>query len=164
MSSTRREFLRRGWQLGGALLGAAAVWTTYESLRPLGASGAGGVIKLGNYSNYPKGTATYVNEGHFYVANADNHLFAISQKCPHLGCRVPFCESSGRFECPCHGSTFDIGGEWIQGPAPTGMTQYKLTLDGQNVVVDTSKTLPPPPRGAHAYLTPPKGPPCAQKG
>ena len=35
MATTRRNFLLRGWKLGGALLAAAAGWTMYESLRPL---------------------------------------------------------------------------------------------------------------------------------
>ncbi len=65
-----------------------------------------------------------------YVVNANNHLFALSQKCPHLGCHVPFCESSGRFECPCHGSIFDLAGEYITGPSPRGMDRYDVTLDG----------------------------------
>ena len=47
MSSTRRDFLRNGWKLGGALLGIAAGWTTYESLRPLAIPAAGASIQLG---------------------------------------------------------------------------------------------------------------------
>ena len=35
------------------------------------------------------------------------------EKCTHLGCRVPFCESSSQFECPCHGSVFNRAGELI---------------------------------------------------
>ena len=73
-----------------------------------------------------------------YVVNANDYLFALSQKCPHLGCHVPYCESSGRFECPCHGSIYDLAGEYITGPAPRGMDRYEVTLDGDNVVVDTS--------------------------
>ena len=99
-------------------------------------------------------------EGRLFVANAGGHLFALSQKCPHLGCRVPFCDSSGRFECPCHGSKFDLGGEWIQGPAPRGMDRYDLSLQNGKLLVDTSKLTDGPDRGAHQYLTPAKGPAC----
>jgi cytochrome b6-f complex iron-sulfur subunit len=98
-----------------------------------------------------------------YVVNAADHLFALSQKCPHLGCHVPFCESSGRFECPCHGSIFDIGGEYIAGPSPRGKDQYELTLDGKTVVVDTSVSKNGPDRGANTFLTEPKGPSCIGK-
>ena len=116
MTSTRRELLRTGWKVGGTFLAVAAGWTAFESLRPLGRGSKGAVLDLGNPANYPTDTATYVTEGRLFVANASGHLLALSQKCPHLGCRVPFCDSSGRFECPCHGSMFDLGGEWIEGP------------------------------------------------
>jgi cytochrome b6-f complex iron-sulfur subunit len=158
--TTRRNFLRTGWKVGGAMLGAAALWTTYESLRPLGGGAAGAVIGVGDVANYPQDTATYVNEGRLFIANAGGHIFALSQKCPHLGCRVPFCDSSGRFECPCHGSKFDLGGEWIEGPSPRGMDQYPVSLDGTTLLVDTSKLEKGPDRGAHTYLTPAKGPAC----
>ncbi len=98
-----------------------------------------------------------------YVVNAKDYLFALSQKCPHLGCHVPFCESSGRFECPCHGSIYDLAGEYIGGPAPRGMDRYEVTLDGDNVVVDTSVLKTGPARGANTFFTPPKGPSCIGK-
>jgi len=160
MASTRREMLRTGWKIGGAALVVAAGWTAFESLRPLGASSKGAVLDLGDPANYPSGSATYVIEGRLFVANAGGHLFALSQKCPHLGCRVPFCDSSGRFECPCHGSKFDLGGEWIQGPAPRGMDRYDLSLQNGKLLVDTSTLTDGPDRGAHQYLTPAKGPAC----
>lgn len=161
---SRRDFLRAGWKLGAALLAAAAGWTLFESLRPLSSGASGGTVKLGNPANYKAGTATYVAEGRLYVTNPGDQLLALSQKCPHLGCKVPFCESSGRFECACHGSVFDLGGEWIDGPAPRGMSQFALSMDGSEVVANTSKTLTGPDRGADQYLTPPKGPSCLGKG
>jgi cytochrome b6-f complex iron-sulfur subunit len=163
MPWTRRRLLRSGWKLGGTLLAAAAGWTTYESLRPLASVAAGTSINLGNPTSFKAETATYVTAGRLFVANTGNRIFALSQKCPHLGCRVPFCESSGRFECPCHGSKYDIGGEWIEGPAPRGMDRYVLKLSGGSLVVDTSKLLTGPERGAKRYLTPAKGPSCVPK-
>ena len=132
--SSRRDFLRRGWKLGGALLATAAGWTTYESLRPLASAATGATINLGKASSYPAGSATYLSQGRLFVANTGTELYALSQKCPHLGCRVPFCDSSGRFECPCHGSKYNLGGEWIEGPAPRGMDRYQLTLEGGKLV------------------------------
>lgn len=164
MAMTRRHLLRTGWKFGAALLAAAAGWTSWELLRPLATVGASGKIKLGSPENYKPGTATFVNQGRLWVANAGGHYFALSQKCPHLGCRVPFCESSGRFECPCHGSVFDIGGEWITGPSPRGMDQHPLTVDDGVLVVDTSKRINGPDRGATAFLSDPTGPACIGNG
>ena len=160
MALTRRNLLRTGWKFGGSLLAIAAGWTSWEMLRPLAGSGVKGKIKLGSPSKFKAGTATFVNQGRLWLSNADGQYFALSQKCPHLGCRVPFCESSGRFECPCHGSVFDIAGEWISGPSPRGMDQHELTIEDDVIVVDTSKLISGPDHGAAVFLTDPKGPAC----
>ena len=157
---SRRDLLRNGWKLGGALLIGAATFTGYEALRPLTTGATGGKIAVGSVTSFAEGTSTYVSAGRLYVVNASNHLFALSQTCPHLGCRVPFCQSSSRFECPCHGSVYDLAGEYISGPAPRGMDQYELTLAGNTVIVDTSKLKLGPDRDVHTYLTPPTGPGC----
>jgi cytochrome b6-f complex iron-sulfur subunit len=161
--ASRRDFLRNGWKLGGALLIGAGAYTAYEALRPFTASERGAKIVVGDTANFPEGTSTYVPTGRMYVTNASNNYFALSQKCPHLGCRVGFCESSGRFECPCHGSVFDLAGEYIQGPAPHGMDRYATTQEGRNLVVDTDVLTDGPDRGVHDFLTPPKGPSCLGK-
>ena len=38
-------------------------------------------------------------------------LIASYQVCPHLGCRVPDCQTSQWFECPGHGSRYNRVGE-----------------------------------------------------
>lgn len=164
-TNTRRKFLNLGWKVGGSLLGVAAGWTIFESLRPLAGNVAGGTIQLGDPANYPADSATYNASGRLYVTNVKEQVFALSQKCPHLGCRVPFCESSGRFECACHGSVFNLGGEWIQGPSPRGMDRFALTLNADGVLVaDTSVLNPGPDHGADQYASQPKGPSCLEKG
>lgn len=161
---TRRDVLLTGWKVGGALLIGAAGYTAYEALRPLTTGASGGTIDVGSPANFKSGTATYFPEGRLYVVNAKEHYFALSQKCPHLGCKIPFCESSGNFECPCHGSFFDIAGEYIRGPSPRGMDRYEMKLEGNNLVVDTGVLKDGPDRGVDTYLTPPKGPNCSGKG
>ncbi len=160
MRLNRRDLLRRGWEIGGTLLGVSLGWTAYEALRPLAAASGGARITLGSPADFQPGTATYFNEGRLWLANAGGHFFALSQKCPHLGCRVPFCKTSGRFECPCHGSVYDIAGEYVQGPAPRGMDRFQLRLDNGMLVVDTGTLIPGPDRGKRDFLTPPLGPAC----
>lgn len=161
MAMNRRELLLRGWKVGTGLLAAASGWTVYQALRPFASTSAGGRIQLGNASQFADGSAHYFHEARLYVTNAGGTYFALSQKCPHLGCRVPFCDSSGRFECPCHGSVFDLGGEYIAGPAPRGMDRYEMSeATGSALVADTSKWIEGPKRGEKKFLTPPKGPSC----
>ena len=47
----------------------------------------------------------------------DGTAHAVSARCTHLGCLVAFNEAETAWECPCHGSRFDIAGKVLQGPA-----------------------------------------------
>jgi len=160
MEQSRRRFLLSGWKVGGAVLVGAAAYTAYEALRPLAGGAGGAELQVGPPDAFAKNSATYFPEGRLYVVNAKGDLLALSQKCPHLGCQVPFCESSGRFECPCHGSIFDLGGEYITGPSPRGMDRYPLDVQHGTVVVDTGSLDAGPDRGAKQYFEPPQGPSC----
>ena len=160
----RRDLLRTGWKMGGLLLGVAAGWTTYEALRPLAGSAVSGRIKLGRADDVEPGSATYVTEGRLWLANADGVLFALSQRCPHLGCRVPFCDSSGRFECPCHGSVFDIDGAYIAGPSPRSMDRYELTIEQDVLVADLDKLVAGPDKSDSPSPRPARGPACVKEG
>ena len=41
----------------------------------------------------------------------------IYNKCPHLGCGLIFNEVEKTWDCPCHGSRFDLDGKCIMGPS-----------------------------------------------
>jgi cytochrome b6-f complex iron-sulfur subunit len=64
-------------------------------------------------------------------------VIAIFQKCVHLGCRVPWCQTSQWFECPCHGSKYNRVGEKKGGPAPRGLDQFPIEVSGDTVTIDT---------------------------
>lgn len=84
-----------------------------------------------------------------------------SQSCPHLGCGVPWCQSSQWFECPCHGSRYNRYGEWTGGPAPRGLDRFRSLIDGDGqFVVDFSEPITGPARTANALEQPPEGPAC----
>ena len=76
---------------------------------------------------------------------------AMSQRCPHLGCRPNPCVEDFWFRCPCHQSRYDrlgtkAAGE-LYGPAPHGLDRYAIEVDAAGVLfVDTSRvTLGPLP-------------------
>ena len=58
------------------------------------------------------------------LAAMEQGIVVLSQKCPHLGCRVPECPTSQWFECQCHGSQYNRVGEKKAGPAPRGMDHH----------------------------------------
>ncbi len=87
-------------------------------------------------------------------------LMALWQKCVHLGCRVPECESSQGFECPCHGSKYNYHGEYDSGPAPRNLDRFALEVDGSgNLVIDTGSVLETP-RATVKTIAYPQGPSC----
>jgi cytochrome b6-f complex iron-sulfur subunit len=87
-------------------------------------------------------------------------LMALYQKCAHLGCRVPFCDQSQWFECPCHGSKYNYAGEYELGPAPNGLQRFVVKIAGGQVTVDTGNPTAGPPRGTDTIKQAPEGPFC----
>ncbi len=87
-------------------------------------------------------------------------LVAIYQKCPHLGCRVPSCNSSQWFECPCHGSQFNRVGEKKGGPAPRGMDRFAMEVSGDQFIVNTGQVIQGPPIGTNTTGQEAEGPHC----
>lgn len=78
-----------------------------------------GTVNIGPASNYPAGSANtnYVATHGFVVCNDTGVVLAIRPKCTHMGCTAKWDPKDFRFECPCHGSQFDLLGQAIKGPA-----------------------------------------------
>lgn len=69
---------------------------------------------------------------------------ALSQVCPHLGCRPNPCIEDYWFHCPCHQSRYDRLGIKPAGsgfgPAERGMDRFALEVDANGVLtIDTSR-------------------------
>jgi cytochrome b6-f complex iron-sulfur subunit len=144
----RRDFVNTTWKVLGVALVAEAAWTSYDILSPRAAAGSGNVVDAGPVGDYSDESAVqYFVNGRFYITQYQGGLRALYQKCPHLGCRVPFCESAAQFECPCHGSIYNIIGEYLQGPAPRGMDRFPIRIEQDRVLVDTTAPVEGPPRG-----------------
>jgi cytochrome b6-f complex iron-sulfur subunit len=99
-------------------------------------------------------------DGQYAEITAGSSVMALYHRCVHLGCRVPWCQSSQWFECPCHGSRYNRWGEFRGGPAPRGLDRFPLTIDNGNVVVNTGEVITGPARQAAVLDQPPEGPSC----
>jgi glycine/D-amino acid oxidase-like deaminating enzyme/nitrite reductase/ring-hydroxylating ferredoxin subunit len=47
----------------------------------------------------------------------DGRLHMVAAACTHMGCILGWNETDRTWDCPCHGSRFDLRGEVIHGPA-----------------------------------------------
>lgn len=179
---SRRDFFRGGLLTSLAVFTAQFGGASIAFLWPQIKGGFGGVLQLEDNADAIKAQINqqkqpyYFGKGRFYIINYEDlggtgtntvyqgltagGLMAIYQKCAHLGCRVPFCQQSQWFECPCHGSKYNEAGEYKFGPAPKGLSAFKLTVEGGIVTVDTSFRSEGSPRGTDTINQAPEGPFC----
>lgn len=51
----------------------------------------------------------------------DGNLHLVNTTCTHMGCELNWNNSEKSWDCPCHGSRFNIDGKVIEGPAVTDL-------------------------------------------
>ncbi len=179
---SRREFFRRSLVSSLVVFGAQFGGATLAFLWPNLRGGFGSVINAGKLEDIRSSIAdteqpVYSGTGRFYLVRYEGRptdeadyeaegvtaqgIMPLYQRCVHLGCRVPFCQQSQWFECPCHGSKYNTAGEYKLGPAPRGLDRFQLTVtDAGDVMVDTSVVIQGPPRGVDTLNRPQAGPFC----
>ncbi len=71
-----------------------------------------------------------------WVKDSDGtYWVALYQKCVHLGCKVPFRDDCHSFKCPCHGSHYNVDGEYLDGPAPRSLDRFVITFTSAGTLV-----------------------------
>jgi cytochrome b6-f complex iron-sulfur subunit len=187
---SRRQFLNRSItvsflvSIGG--FGASII----AFLWPSKLTGFGGQVEVGKLADILQKTAA--DKAPIYLANARTYLqpypveslekakakypiplhagleqglSAIYQKCPHLGCKVPWCQTSQWFECPCHGSQYNRVGEKKGGPAPRGMDHFPIAIAANGTVtVNTGLAVQGVPIGVNTTGQEAEGPHCVGGG
>jgi cytochrome b6-f complex iron-sulfur subunit len=185
LSVTRRQFFNRSILATQSLVlgsfGLAVIGFLWPSLT----GGFGGKVKAGSLDEImgeiaEKKEPFYVPEARSYIVSYPKEalpqakkvysesilpgmeagVVALFQKCPHLGCRVPWCATSQWFECPCHGSKYNRVGEKKGGPAPRGMDRFPVEVSGGQVVINTAQELQGPAIGTNTTGQEAEGPNC----
>jgi len=71
-------------------------------------------------ASVPRGEARVVRDGAGKTGvyrDERGGMHAVSLRCTHLGCLVRFNAAERSWDCPCHGSRFDVDGAVLEGPA-----------------------------------------------
>jgi cytochrome b6-f complex iron-sulfur subunit len=97
----------------------------------------------------------------FLGVNVDAEgLMALYQRCVHLGCRVPWCQPSQGFECPCHGSKYNGIGEYFAGPAPRNLDRFEIEVSKAGDLIVKTGSIYQSPRAPEPSIKYPQGPSC----
>lgn len=139
---SRREFLYYIWGASIVLLlgevTAAIVWFALPRFKE---GTFGGTFSFPPTRIPSQGTQPVaVPEGRYWVSNADEGLVVLYGVCTHLGCLPKWVDTNNRFECPCHGSKFQLNGTYIEGPAPRSLDRFPTKVfftDGTTVEMNS---------------------------
>ncbi len=180
---TRRSFFNRalGFLFLGAFGGGLGI-SFLSFLWPRVEGGFGSDVNAGEVGALLEGafnadgsvTPVFIPEARAYIVPsppalsaqfADKSLeaggaMALYQRCVHLGCRVPWCQTSQGFECPCHGSKYNSIGEYFAGPAPRNLDRFVVELNGSNEFIIKTSSIIETPRALDKSVVYPQGVSC----
>ena len=139
----RRAFISgKGWL--PAFLGAISLagLGSIIGLKPRVLPDPSAQFKIGPSQDFPVGTVKVFDQEKVTVFRDHEGMYAISLVCTHLGCIVTYNDADARFDCPCHGSKFDMAGRVQKAPAPKALPWFQVSLhpSGQ-LVIDRSTTV-----------------------
>ncbi|MBX3276214.1 MAG: Rieske (2Fe-2S) protein [Sandaracinaceae bacterium] len=84
--------------------------------------------------------ATRLEAYDVFLVRTEEGVAAISGQCTHAGCGV--APRGEGFHCGCHGSEFTLDGTVTRGPASEPLPWFAVRIEGGDVVVDPSQTVP----------------------
>ncbi|MCU1373607.1 MAG: FAD-dependent oxidoreductase [Actinomycetia bacterium] len=102
LARSARTFVRENAVVATRFVGDKVATLRRPKADDLG-EGEGGIVDL---------------DGHKVAAyRGPDGLHCVSARCTHLGCEVRFNTAEATWDCPCHGSRFDVEGRVLEGPA-----------------------------------------------
>lgn len=73
--------------------------------------------------------------GPAWIRRNENAFIALSGLCTHQSCPVEWKSDVKRFQCPCHGGSYDSMGKRLSGPPVGPLSSMEVTLEGASVVL-----------------------------
>jgi cytochrome b6-f complex iron-sulfur subunit len=125
---SRRDFLNEIIASAFGLAGVGATVLTYQYLSPNALFEPPLTFRAGTPDLYPVNSVTYIAEQAVYIVHVPEGFYAVSAICTHLGCITEWNPDARLIACPCHGSKFRTDGANIEGPAPSPLNHWGITL------------------------------------
>ena len=127
ISIDRRDFVMRA----AAALAAVALAACGSDGLTSPSSVASTTLNLANYPALSTvgGVATVTVDGVplAIVRTSSTTFAAFSRICPHQGATIDV--TTGGFQCPRHGATFDKNGQWVGGQRTSNLVSYPVTYN-----------------------------------
>jgi len=103
-----------------------------------------GVVKdFAGIENQPKlielDAARVKKQASVFIVKQGESYKALSNICPHQGCEIDWVGELKNFQCPCHGSQFDLEGNNVVGPALLPLAQYATKIENGKLLVSLKK-------------------------
>jgi menaquinol-cytochrome c reductase iron-sulfur subunit len=151
ISPERRKFLTTSFGLIGGLVAVFMSWPLVSFL--LGEKDQGredAFVKVPNFPQVPLNKPTKLTFGFtqqqaflareefnsiWVIKHSDDAATVYSPICTHLSCQYGYNEGEKRFDCPCHGSIFDLNGKVLGGPAARPLDRLPYKIDGGELYV-----------------------------
>jgi cytochrome b6-f complex iron-sulfur subunit len=143
---SRRKLLTRLWVLASGFAIFEVLWVVVSFLKPqrqsASADGQKKIIDAGSVDRFVPNSVTAFPQGRFYVSCLeDGGFLALSRRCTHLGCTVPWDAEKEQFVCPCHSSSFTIRGDVVHAPAPRPLDRFLVFIENNRVKVKVDKPI-----------------------
>jgi menaquinol-cytochrome c reductase iron-sulfur subunit len=149
---SRREFVSIVTAATGTVIGASVGIPAIDYLitPALQVETAEAWIPVGPVANYPVGVPTLFNfnrtttngwvqtinsYGAYIIKHEDGSIFALSNICTHLSCRVNWKPEDNAYICPCHDAYYDINGGIIKGPQPRPLDKFQTKIEDGNLSI-----------------------------
>lgn len=101
-------------------------------------------IRLADFPELGKMGGSIVGQSKGYanpivIAHVSDTTFAaLDAICTHMRCTVAYNALNLTLDCPCHGSTYEVDGRVIGGPAPRALKVFSVASDGTTLTITLS--------------------------
>ena len=80
-------------------------------------------------------TVKLAGEEILLIRSSASEVRGVSPKCTHQKCALKYNPKTANLDCKCHGSSFDLTGKVLKGPATKKLKTYATTLKDGRIVI-----------------------------